>query len=1801
MRTSRLFVKISGDYKELDLYDNLTIPINYSVSEIRDISKRSTNYSLDFDLPNTEHNAELFEHIYKIEAYGGSLEMLRKYECVLQVNDTTVFEGYFQLKKVVTDDLKRVTYKGIFYSSVKDFVETLGSTTLRGNTNTADDLDFSEYSETASNMNLANFKAKLNSYGTGKTGYGLTLIDKTNKAGVSFANNSQTWYADELTPYLFVKEIWDKIFEQAGYSYESNFLTGASAPYGYPDFTSLIYPYPNNNKKLGDSDNWQKITAGGNFDWLSASYDMFLPHQWIFGNSGNYIDFPSTFTLTNHNIPDQSTHWQFTAPYTSSYHIKFKIPISLKCELHSYNYTDEQWNPQYTGAVTCGDTTKTFMMWTRLGKIHGSTTSYITSWGDTENFESNYTTGSDGRLLLQSQEISYEGDIRLEAGDKLFLSTSIQMEVAYYDQTFERWYSYLMYRGTGGWVSVFPKPAIVEMTQSAGVEIWSATQNEYFGEGLPFNPTLILNPKTKKWDFVNSIIKMFNLYIEDIGDRKFRIEPRDLYYGTGVKKDFTDKVDTSSMSFTRVDTYIYSDVNFKFAQDKDVMTEAYNGTYTLPYGEYVLEGALSSGQDSVDIKPIFGASMCGVVNAQTSVLQCPKMYAFKSNSDVVNVDKVYSDRIFYIWQNAMANRAGSNNTVLIKSRYSSATQTQNTYYCADILNAGYGADTQVLSWWDNEEYLENLGDGTVCNGNLYNRFYSKMLSELNDAEARILSCKMYLDATDIRNIRLSDTIVVNNVEYRINSIKQWEGYSKPTEVELIKIVRPTSSYTPSRGNSFLTSRLESNADLNIMKGATEAEDGLAGWVPTPEAGDENKFLRGDGTWQTVGGGGGSYTGVEPIEVVGTEISLNIGAGLEVEEHGNLQVNADHTTIGINNSGQIYANIPDIKVRHINYVDDVFDSKDFNYLDIDGNKDMTIIVREYSTQDNLYTFRYFRLDTSNPQEEHLYIFESDKEYLTYRDDNTWSIARKPFDVQRIRVGNVYVSPNDGIITLAAGSNVTLASSGSTITISSTGGGVSGIENITVGGTTVSPTSGSVSLTAGDNVTLTPSGSDITITADAGIEDITVGGTTVTPTSGSVELVAGSNVSITTSGSAITVSSDAGVTKLQAGNTDVSPLNGAVKLTAGSNVTLTPSGNEISISSDAGVTKLQAGNTDVSPLNGAVKFVAGTNVTLTPSGNQITVSSDAGVESVKVGITTVSPTSGSVELVAGSNVTLTTSGSAITVASDAGVTKLQAGSTDVSPVNGAVKLVAGNNVTLTPSNNQISISSDAGVTKMQVGSTDISPVNGAIKLVAGTNVTLSTSGNEITVSASGGSQGAFVGHLYYEDGAYQSKDFTYTDLSDDCVIVVAYEYTDDTCTRYDYLRPIASTEYTNDGVFILEGETYHLEYTSGDTFNLTFRKAVNAVAVDGVELPTHDLIGLASGDDVELTTGNSLGAPLVTIDLTATAKNAISDFVDTQNDAYIDYTLTAGSSALSGNWITNNTYTAKNTYNQTTGVGRFYLKPNVAIGGGSSTEYTPFGNTSVVKTLDFSHSGLVVIGRMAVYQSTGLTSVTFGHQVVELGMQAFYGCSSLATLSTWSGVQVVGTECFRGCSSLTSINTTNIVVLGKGAFAHCTGLTSVTLTSGVQCLGSGAFQGCTGITSLSIGALLGLSDNIFSGCTGLTSVNIPVGISYIGVSAFYNCSNLATVTLPITLTRVDLNAFNGIKSNAVITCNAVIPPYIANSAFRNATSFARPTTGNQVLKVPSMSLNLYKNFVNSSTYGYQTSGWSLQFQNANIQSI
>ena len=61
------------------------------------------------------------------------------------------------------------------------------------------------------------------------------------------------------------------------------------------------------------------------------------------------------------------------------------------------------------------------------------------------------------------------------------------------------------------------------------------------------------------------------------------------------------------------------------------------------------------------------------------------------------------------------------------------------------------------------------------------------------------------------------------------------------------------------------------SSVGVFTGATSVLSGAAGLVPAPETGDENKFLRGDGSWATVGGGSG---GLIQIGVVPSQATKN---------------------------------------------------------------------------------------------------------------------------------------------------------------------------------------------------------------------------------------------------------------------------------------------------------------------------------------------------------------------------------------------------------------------------------------------------------------------------------------------------------------------------------------------------------------------------------------------------------------------------------------------------------------------------------------------------------------------------------------------------------------------------------------------------------------------------------------------------------------------------------------------------------------------------------------------------------------
>lgn len=143
-------------------------------------------------------------------------------------------------------------------------------------------------------------------------------------------------------------------------------------------------------------------------------------------------------------------------------------------------------------------------------------------------------------------------------------------------------------------------------------------------------------------------------------------------------------------------------------------------------------------------------------------------------------------------------------------------------------------------------------------------------------------------------------------------------------------------------------------DTIVMQGATASTDGRSGMVPVPQAGDQNKFLRGDGTWQQVLP---TFSSVNADSV----LHINDNGGLEWADVGDLQSDLSNQVSSLQSvvTNNIYtktevdnaiANAAFLKRRVVNSVESIDltanDADKYIYMVRNSNADGNNLYNEY---------------------------------------------------------------------------------------------------------------------------------------------------------------------------------------------------------------------------------------------------------------------------------------------------------------------------------------------------------------------------------------------------------------------------------------------------------------------------------------------------------------------------------------------------------------------------------------------------------------------------------------------------------------------------------------------------------------------------------------------------------------------------------------------------------------------------------------------------------------------------------------
>lgn len=312
-----LQLRIEGH--DIDLYDLDPPKLNFSIEDIRDTSARSM-FSRTFRIPATSKNTEYFDTAFDINGVDFDVRQQRPAE--LLVNGILFRTGQVRLNKVFDSrEGARLDYEIIFLGETKDFGTSVGEGFLN-------ELDLSDLDH---EITISNIELSWQAYPEGSITDGLLngdviypIIDfgNTYKSNGDITNNQvvigsgQNGFNSSLTPLplrrlkpmVRAKNVVDAIFEEAGYTYTSNFFDS--------NLFKQMYLSAFGNTTNLDTEGASNIAAIG----LSSNAEP----SFVVPFNLEYWDYGNNFSPITHS---------YTAPQTGVYQLTYNLPINASSSI----------------------------------------------------------------------------------------------------------------------------------------------------------------------------------------------------------------------------------------------------------------------------------------------------------------------------------------------------------------------------------------------------------------------------------------------------------------------------------------------------------------------------------------------------------------------------------------------------------------------------------------------------------------------------------------------------------------------------------------------------------------------------------------------------------------------------------------------------------------------------------------------------------------------------------------------------------------------------------------------------------------------------------------------------------------------------------------------------------------------------------------------------------------------------------------------------------------------------------------------------------------------------------------------------------------------------------------------------------------------------------------------------------------------------------------------------------------------------------------------------------------------------
>ena len=719
-------VSIFVNNENIDLLEDVSIPITYSIADIRNPEQRQGTFTKTIAIPGTKTNNKLFSHIFKVSKLSLSTDFnpALKADCLILEDSIEILRGSLRLIDISYQENGEIIWNCAVFGQTSDLFFSINNDKLT-------DLDLSAYNHNWTKANV------VNSWGaTRGIGYVYPMIDYGTNTDITLTK----WAIKDFFPAIYVKQYLDSIFASAGYTYTSTFFNSAF-------FKSLIVPFNKAALKLSATDILNrsasvKMLAATTLDTTTYQFASNV-RQGISQQTYNLWGWTEEVSDPNNNFISTG----FIAPVNGWYNLDI-----------FFNATSWDVLTYPTGTSATND---------RYYNMAIDVVNINTGLNLVQNFTVREQRVSDSLNIINP----CQQKVYIAAGHVIKVNLNITQTFTYTTNI------------TGA------STGAARLIVDSG-SYFRVTAQEQLAENSPIPIKSVIPENVLCKDFISGLIKMFNLYIEPdkANAKNLIIKTRDTFYSDETNiLDWSDKVNYNvPWKITPLGELDFKRLIFKYKEDQDKYNKKYRNSYLEPYGtRNVIVSNDFLTNDKV-IEPVFSATP-------------------SYRPDLRSISK----RVYPIIVTDADQTTGSNIRILqfngtkfldLWELYSESVGSQiyNAYPYAGMVDDADNPSYDLAFDVPREIYW-NMNANSYTNNNLYNSYYSKMISEIVDQDSKLIEVEVLLTAQDLFNINFAKKIFINNNYYILNKIIDADRtQTNLTRVELLKL-KAGVSFTASTG------------------------------------------------------------------------------------------------------------------------------------------------------------------------------------------------------------------------------------------------------------------------------------------------------------------------------------------------------------------------------------------------------------------------------------------------------------------------------------------------------------------------------------------------------------------------------------------------------------------------------------------------------------------------------------------------------------------------------------------------------------------------------------------------------------------------------------------------------------------------------------------------------------------------------------------------------------------------------------------------------------------------------------------